>query len=94
MIRHTIHFQGRVQGVGFRYTACRIAQCHQVCGIVQNLPDGRVRLVAEGAAADLEAFVKDLRAQMSDHIQDARIEQGAAGGEFGQPGRGRVVVRY
>ena len=41
-------FSGRVQGVGFRYTACHIARHFTVTGYVRNLPDGRVELLAEG----------------------------------------------
>ena len=48
MIRNTVHYTGHVQGVGFRYTTTTIAGKHNVAGYVQNLPDGRVRLVAEG----------------------------------------------
>ena len=32
-------FRGRVQGVGFRYTARRIAARYDVTGFVRNLPD-------------------------------------------------------
>jgi acylphosphatase len=52
----TIHYAGRVQGVGFRYTARSVAMGFEVAGMVRNLPDGRVELVAEGERAELEAF--------------------------------------
>ncbi len=44
---------GRVQGVGFRYTAKGVAQRFAVTGFVRNLSDGRVELVVEGDAAEV-----------------------------------------
>src|SRR5262249_24196810 len=46
--RATVHYSGHVQGVGFRYAARSIAGKYAVTGFVQNLSDGRVRLVVEG----------------------------------------------
>jgi acylphosphatase len=51
-----IFYSGCVQGVGFRYTAKTVATGFEVTGIVRNLPDGRVELIAEGARGELEAF--------------------------------------
>ena len=49
-------FSGRVQGVGFRYTACRIAESFKVTGCVRNLADGNVEVVAEGREQELVSF--------------------------------------
>ena len=54
--RMQIYYAGRVQGVGFRYTAKTVALGFEVTGIVRNLPDGRVELIAEGERAELEEF--------------------------------------
>ena len=54
--RLTVHYSGRVQGVGFRYTTKSVALGFELTGTVRNLPDGRVELVAEGSRAELEAF--------------------------------------
>lgn len=51
-----ILYSGKVQGVGFRYTTKNVALGYEVTGLVRNLPDGRVELIAEGDAAELEAF--------------------------------------
>lgn len=52
---------GRVQGVGFRYFALRAASGLRLHGWVANEPSGRVRVVAEGPAADLERLLEGLR---------------------------------
>ena len=48
--RLTVFYSGQVQGVGFRYTAKTVATGFEITGTIRNLPDGRVELVAEGAA--------------------------------------------
>jgi acylphosphatase len=65
-----VYYGGRVQGVGFRATAVAIARRHPgVRGWVRNLPDGRVELLADGAADAVEAFLADLREYMADYIR-------------------------
>ena len=59
--RMHIYYSGRVQGVGFRYTAKNVATGYEVTGIVRNLPDGRVELLAEGLREELEAFQLGIR---------------------------------
>jgi acylphosphatase len=63
MGRQRLHvlYAGRVQGVGFRYTAKVVATGFEVTGIVRNLPDGRVELVAEGLKDELEGFQQAIR---------------------------------
>jgi acylphosphatase len=56
-----VFYSGRVQGVGFRYTAKNVALGYEISGIVRNLPDGRVELIAEGQEDELEAFQKGIR---------------------------------
>ena len=53
---------GRVQGVGFRYFVLRQAQELRLKGWVRNLRGGEVELVAEGPRAELEQFLKAVRA--------------------------------
>ncbi len=85
-MRFDVHFEGRVQGVGFRYTVSRLARELNVTGFVQNLPDGRVRLVAEGDAQELERLISSVEAAMVGYIQnvDRRTEQ--TQGEFDEFG--------
>ncbi len=62
MIARKFLISGRVQGVGYRYFAQRLSAKHQVRGYVKNLEDGRVEVLAEGNAKDVEAFKQDLAA--------------------------------
>ena len=82
VVRREVLFHGRVQGVGFRYTARHIAARHKVTGYVQNLPDGRVRLVAEGDREELDRFVRAVSAEMADYIGGQLDDISPASGEF------------
>ena len=75
-------YSGRVQGVGFRYTARRIAQAQAVTGFVRNLPDGRVELVAEGSPAELHRLLDGVAAAMTGYIEDADVQKGPATGKY------------
>ena len=52
---------GRVQGVGFRAFAKRKAEELGLSGYAENLPDGRVEVVAEGEEEDLKLFIEFLK---------------------------------
>jgi acylphosphatase len=80
--RREVLFSGRVQGVGFRYTARGIAERFAVVGYVRNLPDGRVQLVAEGAAGEVDRFIQALSDEMDRHISHVEATRSAASGEF------------
>lgn len=80
--RREIHFSGRVQGVGFRFTTQRIAANHDVTGFVQNLRDGRVLLVAEGTRQEIDSFVTAIETSMTGHIKDVQSRKLDYIGEF------------
>lgn len=82
MQRRTYLFTGRVQGVGFRYTARQAAAGHPVTGYVCNLPDGRVELVMEGAGAGMDAVIEQIVADLGHHVSRSTCDEGPATGEF------------
>jgi acylphosphatase len=80
--RRVVYFRGHVQGVGFRYTTARVAAGFEVTGYVQNLADGRVRVVAEGASGEIDRFVAEIRAQLAAYIRDIQSDITPATGDF------------
>lgn len=82
MVRKSVHYSGRVQGVGFRFTTRRIASGYAVTGFVRNLPDGRVQVVVEGERKEVSSFLADLGSQMSGYIHSTDISDLDATGEF------------
>ena len=84
MQRRTYWFSGRVQGVGFRYTAKNIAMRYDVRGYVRNLPDGRVELVIEGDPVRMDQIVEQVRRKMDGFIDKSEMVAAEATGEFQQ----------
>jgi acylphosphatase len=80
--RREVVYRGRVQGVGFRYTARNLASHFRVTGYVKNLPDGGVRLVAEGKAGELDRFLDAVADSMSRYIESMQVTDSPATGEF------------
>lgn len=58
--RLTAHIDGTVQGVGFRAWVADHADRLGLRGSARNLPDGRVRVVAEGSYEACEALLTEL----------------------------------
>ncbi|HEX9784893.1 MAG TPA: acylphosphatase [Opitutaceae bacterium] len=67
--RSIVHFIGHVQGVGFRYQTFQTAKEYEVSGFVQNLPDGRVLMEAEGDAEEVDQFVAAVSDRMSGYVR-------------------------
>lgn len=80
--RRTVHYNGRVQGVGFRFTAERVAGQYAVDGFVKNLPDGRVLIVVEGELKELDRFLAKVQQEMAGSIRTIAVEPGEPKGEF------------
>ena len=88
--RMQVFYAGRVQGVGFRYQARQVASGFEVTGIVRNLPDGRVELVAEGTTDELKGFREAIRGSgLGPMIRDEQENWTEPSGEF----RGFEIVR-
>lgn len=78
--------RGDVQGVGYRFFAQRAAARHQVVGYVKNLDDGRVEVLAEGPAPQVEAFKHELltgpRFSSVDHIEEINLDAAGSYSSF------------
>ena len=57
-----IHYAGRVQGVGFRYTVRSVAAQFDVTGFVRNLPDGGFNRSSKAAAGDVDGLLEAVKA--------------------------------
>ena len=73
--RWHIVFSGRVQHVGFRYTAYYLARNLYVTGWVDNLPDGRVEMEAQGNVLKLRELVAQLKSQPHIRIEHMDLEK-------------------
>jgi len=81
--RLNIFYSGRVQGVGFRHAVKTAAAGFEIAGIVRNLPDGRVELIAEGTREELTAFRDAIRvAGLAGFIHDEQVNWADAQYEF------------
>jgi acylphosphatase len=78
-----VYYSGRVQGVGFRYTAQHVAQEFDVAGFVRNLPDGGVEVKVEGSPEEVEAFLSALAQRMSGYIEETQVMEKPAQGSKG-----------
>lgn len=55
-----ILYEGRVQGVGFRFAVRQIAEGFAVAGHAANLPDGRVEVFLQGERGEVEGMEKEI----------------------------------
>lgn len=75
-IRRHMLFSGRVQGVGFRYTACYLARSLDLTGWVKNLWDGDVEMEVQGDKRSIARLVERLhegRFIRIDHMESDEI---------------------
>jgi len=68
MVAKHVIFEGRVQGVGFRFTALRIANRYGLTGWVRNVPDGSVEMLAQGNSRDIENCLRDIQDSFQGYI--------------------------
>ena len=72
--KHII-FIGQVQGVGFRFTAFRIANGYKLTGFVRNSPDGNVEMRAQGRSDDIDNCIRDIQDSFAGYIRETKIEE-------------------
>ncbi len=73
--RWRLTFSGRVQHMGFRYTAFYLARELYLTGWVRNLSDGRVLMEAQGGVSRLRRLLVQLKSQPHIHIERVQIEE-------------------
>lgn len=61
IVRKHYYFDGRVQGVGFRYKAMYLAKGFGLTGWVRNLYDGRVEMEIQGEVRYIHEFLSRLQ---------------------------------
>ena len=69
-----LYISGNIQRVGYRAKVVSIAKALGVKGLIQNLPDGRVKIIAQGEQSDLDKLIKDINISNS-LINVINIEQ-------------------
>ena len=75
LITKHIIFIGRVQGVGFRFTASNIANRNQLTGQVRNLPDGSVEMIAQGLPDDIDDCLDEIKRAYPGGIKEVKIQE-------------------
>jgi len=74
---------GRVQGVGFRFSAYDEAKDLALAGWVRNLPGGEVEIVAEGSRENLQMLAAWAHlGTPSAHVTEVREDWLGFAGEF------------
>lgn len=69
-----VHYSGRVQGVGFRFTVKSLARGFDIVGTIKNLADGRVEQAVQGDANEVDDFLQAIRdSVLAGHIQEETI---------------------
>lgn len=82
MKRLHIIYSGRVQGVGFRFAAERIASDLGLSGWVRNNRDGSVEIVCEGEESKLKELLERIEDSFSGYIRGKDVNWQEATGEF------------
>ncbi|MCM8765468.1 MAG: acylphosphatase [Candidatus Omnitrophica bacterium] len=84
MAKRRVHifYTGRVQGVGFRFTAESFALELGIVGWVKNLSDGRVELEVEGEEEKLRKFLEKIKNYFTHYIKDIELRWLEPSGEY------------
>ena len=69
-----LYYSGSVQGIGFRYTAERLANSMNLKGWAKNTSDGRVEIVCDGKESDIDMFLEKINSIFKDYISDIDME--------------------
>jgi acylphosphatase len=82
-LRARLFVKGKVQGVGYRAFAARIASQRGLCGGVRNLDDGRVELDVEGPKDQILILIEDAKTgPPASRVAAVDVEWSPATGRF------------
>ena len=74
MKKVTLHISGNVQRVGYRAKVISIANVLGIKGFIQNIPNGRVKIIAQGEQSELDKLIQAINISNS-LINVTNIEQ-------------------
>lgn len=75
MIARRIFFEGRVQGVGFRWSVRELATGFEISGTIRNLADGRVELSLRGLPGEIDGLLGAIEeSHLAAHITQRILE--------------------
>ncbi len=72
-VRKSISFEGRVQGVGFRYRAKHAAELIGLTGWVKNEWDGTVSMEVQGPEEGIDRMIQILNKGTYIYIENMRV---------------------
>jgi len=75
-ITQSVIYEGRVQGVGFRYCAKEVAKGYEVTGWIKNLPSGTVEMAVKGEEQEVREFIAAIaNSEVAKHIKKTTISE-------------------
>ncbi|MDP1769397.1 MAG: acylphosphatase [Nitrospirota bacterium] len=81
--RAKLYVKGRVQGVGYRAFAFRVASQRGLYGGVRNLDDGRVELEVEGTKEQIVLLIEEAKVgPPASRVTEVEVEWSPATGRF------------
>jgi len=82
-LRARLFVKGKVQGVGYRAFAARVASQRGLCGGVRNLDDGRVELEVEGPKGQILILIEAVKTgPPASRVAAVEVEWSPATGRF------------
>lgn len=70
MLSLEVFYEGRVQGVGFRWSVRNVAKGFEVTGWIRNLADGRVQMQVTGEGQEVRDFLEAIgQSELRAHIR-------------------------
>jgi acylphosphatase len=77
LVHKDIIVSGRVQGVGFRYSARKVAIAYGIKGYVKNMNDGNVYIEAEGPEYNIIEFINwCTKGPSNARVEDVSVSDG------------------